>query len=170
MAEQLPIALRDWREDDLDLLRRLLRDPAMTEHLGGPESEGQVRKRHERYLAASAGDTVRVFAVTAGPDATDAGWVGYWQTTSHDEPIWETGWAVLPEWQRRGIAVRATALALGLAAAEHRHRYVHAFPAVTNVASNRVCERLGFEFVETADFEYPKGHPLRCNDWRRALW
>ena len=36
--ERPTIELRPWSPDDLDLMTALLGDPAMTEHLGGPES------------------------------------------------------------------------------------------------------------------------------------
>jgi len=36
-APELEIELRPWSPDDLDLMIALLGDPAMTEHLGGPE-------------------------------------------------------------------------------------------------------------------------------------
>ena len=42
--------LRPWLEGDLPLLERLMGDPAMTEHLGGPETPEKIRERHERYL------------------------------------------------------------------------------------------------------------------------
>jgi hypothetical protein len=32
-----------------------------------------------------------------------------------------------------------------------------------------VCRKAGFELVGECDFEYPKGHPIRCNDWRYDL-
>jgi hypothetical protein len=32
-----------------------------------------------------------------------------------------------------------------------------------------VCRKAGFELLGEADFEYPAGHPLRCNDWRLDL-
>ena len=67
------------------------------------------------------------------------------------------------------IASRATALAMDLARAQGGHRWVHAFPHVANAASNAVCRRLGFERLGTHDVEYPKGHRMRCNDWRLDL-
>ena len=36
------VRLDPWGEGDLPLLRRILGDPAMTEHLGGPESEERL--------------------------------------------------------------------------------------------------------------------------------
>ena len=44
------IALRPWSDDDLTLLQRLLGDPAMMTHLGGPESPQAIEARHQRYL------------------------------------------------------------------------------------------------------------------------
>ena len=165
------VSIRPWGEGDLPLLRRLLGDPAMTEHLGGPETEGQLLSRHQRYCAiAAGGGPGHVFVITAGPDAIDAGSVLYWEATSNDTPIWEIGWSVLPEFQGRGIAARGTELALEHAAAQRRHRWMHAFPDLANTASNRLCERLGFEIVEVVEFEYPKGTWRKGNNWRRALW
>jgi RimJ/RimL family protein N-acetyltransferase len=76
---------------------------------------------------------------------------------------------VLPAHQGRGIAGRATALALEHAGAGGRRRFVHAFPSVENSASNAICRKLGFELLEERDFEYPPGHWMRCNDWRLDL-
>src|SRR5512133_1032106 len=96
------VALRPWAPGDLPLLTRLLGDPAMTEHVGGPETPEQLAARHDRYLAS-----VRpggVFAVVSGPERTPAGWVGYWESQWQGATVWETGWHVLPEFQRRGVA------------------------------------------------------------------
>jgi hypothetical protein len=37
--------IEPWGEGDLPLLERLLADPAMMAHLGGPESREQIAKR-----------------------------------------------------------------------------------------------------------------------------
>jgi len=48
------------------------------------------------------------------------------------------GWKVLPGFQGRGLAVGATIAAIGLAAAEGRRRFAHAYPKVDNAASNAI--------------------------------
>ncbi len=48
--------------------------------------------------------------------------------------------------------------------------FVHAFPSVANGPSNALCRKLGFALVEERDFEYPKGHFMRCNDWQLDLF
>ena len=165
------VSLRSWTNDDLPLLRGLLADPAMMTYLGGPESEEKLLERHGRYLAIDGGGTGRVFVITAGPEHTAAGWVGYWQTSWQAEPAWETGWSVLAEFQGRGLASRGAALAMEVLAGERTHRFVYAFPAVENGPSNGVCARLGFEMLGSESLEYPPGSDIwmECAIWRREL-
>ncbi len=47
--------------------------------------------------------------------------------------------------------------------------YWDAYPKVDNAASNAICRKAGFELRGEVDFEYPKGHPIRCHDWRFDL-
>ena len=43
------VTLEPWGSGDLLLLERLMGDPRMTEHLGGPESADKLRQRQDRY-------------------------------------------------------------------------------------------------------------------------
>lgn len=171
MPEETEVGLRAWTDDDLPLLRGLLADPAMMTYLGGPESEEKLLERHARYLAIDGSGRGRVFVITTGSERIAAGWVGYWQTTWHGEPAWETGWSVLPEFQGRGLASRGATLAMGVLAGEGTHRYVYAFPAVDNGPSNGVCARLGFEMLGSESLEYPPGTDIwmECAVWRGEL-
>jgi RimJ/RimL family protein N-acetyltransferase len=169
MPAEPEVGLRAWTDEDLPLLRGLLGDPGMMTYLGGPESEEKLVARHARYLAIDSSGTGRVFVITIGPERTAAGWVGYWQTTWHDEPAWETGWSVLPAFQGHGLASRGAALALEAAADEGRYRFVYAFPAVENGPSNGVCAKLGFDKVGSESLEYPPGTWMECAIWRREL-
>jgi RimJ/RimL family protein N-acetyltransferase len=162
------VAIRSWQPDDLWLLERLLGDPAMTRHLGGPEKPDEIAARHQRYLAS---DPQRngLFAVVAAHEAEPVGWVGYWESEWGGERVWECGWHVLPERQGRGVATVAVNLLLGDARSRGLHRYVHAFPAIENVASNALCRTLGFVSLGAVDVEYPVGSMMRSNDWRFDL-
>lgn len=168
IERRIDVSLRPWAEGDLPLLTRLLGDPAMTMHLGGPESPEKLLSRHGRYLALPESEG-RVFAIVLGAEKSPAGWVGYWESEWIGESIWEVGWSVLPELQGRGIATAATALAIGHARYDAGHRFVHAFPSVDNHGSNAVCRNLGFELRGEVDIEYPPGTPMRSNDWRLDL-
>jgi RimJ/RimL family protein N-acetyltransferase len=162
------VALRPWAAGDLDLLQRLLGDPRMTEHLGGPESPEKIRKRHARYLAMAGPG--QVFVITLGPERQAVGSIGYWEMPAWSgDTVWETGWSVRPEFQGQGIATRATVLVVARAAAEGIHRSIHAFPPVDNGPSNAVCRKAGFTLLGAHDFEYLPGLTLHCNDWAFGL-
>jgi RimJ/RimL family protein N-acetyltransferase len=159
------VRLRPWTTGDLPLLQRTLGDPGLTAHLGGPEAPDKVLERHGRYLAMGDPGAGTMFVSLVGPDRLVAGTHGYWKRMGDGAAIWETGWIVLPEFQGRGIATRATQLMAELAWADAPDRPIHAYPAVDNPASNAVCRKAGFRLIGAFDFEYPPGHPMQCNDW-----
>ena len=163
-------ALEPWGEGDFPLLERLLGDPAMTEHLGGPESAEKLAARHEKYLGLRGESPDKAFKIVDTATGQGVGFVGYWERDLPDEQVYETGWSVLPEFQGRGIAAEATRQAIDAARTERKHRFLHAFPSVENAPSNAICRKLGFELVEECEFEFPPGNQLRCNDWRLDLF
>lgn len=141
----------------------MLGDPVMMEHLGGPESSDKLESRQRRYQAEGS----RQYRIV-DPDGRSVGYVGYWERSTPEEEAWEVGWAVLTPFQGRGYATTAMKLLLDVIRADDP-RPVHAFPSVDNAASNAVCRKLGFVNLGAFDFEYPPGHPIRCNDWRLEL-
>ncbi|MFJ5832468.1 GNAT family N-acetyltransferase [Streptomyces sp. NPDC093089] len=164
------VRLEAWSEGDADLLRAL-NSPESTHHLGGPETEEQLTRRHRRYVDLSADDTGagRMFRIVLLPEEAVVGSIGFWAQTWDGEPVYETGWSVLPGFQGRGLATAATRAVVEEARAAGRHRHLHAFPSADNAASNAVCRKAGFELLGERDFEYPPGRPMRCNDWRVDL-
>jgi RimJ/RimL family protein N-acetyltransferase len=161
------VVLVPWGADDLPLLERLMGDPRMTEHLGGPESPDRLRKRQARYACLEGGD--RMFKIVDAASGAGIGSVGYWTKDWRDENVYEVGWMVVPESQGRGVAAVATAQAIELAKRDDGHRFMHAFPNIDNAPSNAICRKLGFELIEACEFEFPKGHVMTSNDWRRDL-
>ena len=168
LPTQFDITLRAWTPDDLPLLERLLGDPLMTQHIGGPETSAQIRKRLERYCTDT---TLHMFVIVLASENLGIGSVGYWERTWHGEQVWESGWRILPEYQGKGIATRALELVSERARAEQKHQYMHAFPSRDNVASNVICKKTGFVLQSEIDFEYPPGTGrfMRSNDWRLDL-
>jgi len=161
------IVLDPWPEDGLELLRKS-NTPEMTEHLGGPESEEKLRDRHRRYLDPAENGVMS--QVVLLPEGQVVGSTGFWEHEWDGAPAYETGYAILPEFQGRGLAVAATLAVVAAAKADGKHRYLYAFPSVEHTASNAICRKAGFELVGESDFEYPKGHWLRSNVWRVDLW
>jgi RimJ/RimL family protein N-acetyltransferase len=161
------VRLRPWSQDDLGLLRRT-NAPEMTRYLGGPESEEALLARHERYQRID-GDAGRMYAVVLEATGEVAGSIGFWAQTWQGEEVYETGWGVLPEFQGRGVAAAAARAVVEEARARGSRRFLHAFPKVEHAASNAVCRKAGFVLLGECSFEYPKGHPIRSNDWRADL-
>ncbi len=160
----MPVSLRPWSDGDAGLLRRLVGDPAMMTHLGGPESEEQIGDRQARYVALASG----CYAIVTDTGAA-AGWVGFWERPWAGATIYEIGWSVAPEHQGCGLAVAGARAAVARARERGGARELHAFPAVSNDASNAVCARLDMALLGTFAGEYPEGNPMRFNDWSRAI-
>lgn len=158
----MKVRLEPWGEGDLPLLQRCVGDPAMMEHLGGPEGAEQIAERQAHYQRPDS----KQFKIVAETSGEGVGWVGYWERAWEGELVYEIGWSVLAAFQGREIAGSATEQAIEIARSERKHRFLHAFPSVDNAPSNAICRKLGFELIGPCDFEYPKGNTMRCNDWR----
>ncbi|MFF3844176.1 GNAT family N-acetyltransferase [Streptomyces sp. NPDC002328] len=160
-----PVRLTPWAEGDFWLLRRA-NSPEMTAHLGGPEPEDKLAERHRRYVELTTG---RMFRVVSARSGETVGSIGYWEREWRGGTVWETGWAILPEFQGRGLAASAAQALVetvrSLRRAGGGHAALHAFPGVGHAASNGVCRKAGFTLLGQADFEYPKGHWITSNDW-----
>ncbi|MFG2723445.1 GNAT family N-acetyltransferase [Streptomyces sp. NPDC048416] len=161
-----PIRLEAWSDRDLGLLRRK-NAPEMTDHLGGPEPEEKVLSRHDRYTAMSAGPATegRMFKVVLDGTGETVGSVGYWPRIEQGEPVYETGYGILPEFRGRGLAVAALRAVVAEARAAGGRRELHAYPSVGHAASNATCRAAGFALAGEVEFEYPPGTWIRSNDW-----
>lgn len=164
------VALLSWSDSDLPLLEKLLGDPDMMKHLGGPESREQIVQRHQRYLQLPETGTDHMFKIVWGPKSEAVGNIGYWEKNWRNQLIYETGWFVLPAYQGRGVATKAGEAVIERARLEHKHQFLHAFPSVSNIPSNAICRKLGFSLIEARQFEYPPGHFMQCNDWYLDLF
>ena len=126
----MKVTLHPWGEDDLPLLHALLGDPAMMEHLGGPETPEKIVERQGRYVGNPGALKIVV-------DGVGAGWVGFWEREWQGEQIYEMGWSVLPGFQGRGVASEATRLALEAARASDGPRSRARVPAARQRALQR---------------------------------
>lgn len=164
--------LRDVEPGDLGAYVRMRTDPVMMAELGGPLPREGIEAKVERDVQEAAAGIVWIKMIIpdeAAPEVV-AGSVALWShedergAPAQDGPMSEIGWMVLPEFQGRGIGKRAVRALLELARAEDRWGLVHAFPGVTNAASNGICRSLGFRFAGEQDIPYA-GRVLRVNHW-----
>ncbi len=163
--EPIEVDIRPWAKGDLPLLQRLMGDPLLTEHIGGPETQEQILNRHRRYCINSGPGKNSMFAIVVGLEQLAVGSIGYWEKEWQGQLIWETGWIVLSDFQGKGITTQATRKLLDWARTENKHRYIHAFPSPDNGPSNAICRKMGFTLLGVVDFEYPKGVFEPSNDW-----
>ena len=164
----MTISIRPYAESDFGVLQRA-NTPAMTEHVGGPETEEKLQNRHRRYMDGWTSGTDRMFTIFIDGREEGIGTAGFWLIDWHNNPVYESGWGVDEEFQGQGLASLAERLVLEYAEREGDRRYVHAFPALDHPASNGVCRKAGFTLVGPTEFEYPKGTVLMSNDWRFDL-
>lgn len=162
MAE---ITIRPWCEDDLALLQEA-NAPAMTAHLGGPETPAEVVRRHENYLTYWREGGARMFRIDTG--GTGVGGIGWWSTDWDGQKVHETGWFVLPEAQGKGAASHALDLLLHDVRAHHEHDRLTAFPSVDNKRSNALCAAAGFVLHQQVQFPF-RGTELAVNAWVLTL-
>lgn len=136
--------------------------PSMTEHLGGPESDQDVEKRHHRYLRLWDEGGARMSTIVN--EASAVGGIGWWPTTWQGQEVCEAGWFVVAEAQGRGMARQAVDLIIRDAAENGSLDTLTAFPEVSNAASNALCGRTGFALQGTDDFPF-RGVTLKVNAW-----
>jgi RimJ/RimL family protein N-acetyltransferase len=98
------VRIEPWGNGDLPLLEKLMGDPEMTEHLGGPESDEKLAERQARYERLADSRKGRMIKIADGASSEAVGSVGYWERTWRGEVVYEMGWSVLPAFQGRGIA------------------------------------------------------------------
>ncbi|HXF35689.1 MAG TPA: GNAT family N-acetyltransferase [Actinomycetota bacterium] len=158
------VELRDITMDDLPLYEALLTDPAMMSELGGPLPREGLEEKLQGIVDGVRAGTNWYSVVLA--DGVPAGTVCVWESEWEGRPASEIGWMVLPAFQGRGLATRAVRLILERADLEGRWGPIHAFPGVTNAASNAICRKTGFRFVGREGVTYA-GRTLRCNHWVR---
>jgi RimJ/RimL family protein N-acetyltransferase len=152
--------------DDLPLYERLLTHPDMMSELGGPLPREGLSDKLRAIVGTVEDGTAWYQVIVADGDA--AGTVCVWDHDEDGEPISEIGWMVLPEFQGRGLASQAVRSLLARARSETRWGEIHAFPGITNAASNAICRKTGFSRIGEVDIDYV-GRILRCNHWRIDL-
>lgn len=159
--------LRDVEAGDVDTYVRMRCDPVMMAELGGPlPGVGIADKVRRDVEEAVAGESwIKMIVPDDADPAVVAGTVTLWSHPEDGEAISEVGWMVLPEFQGRGLAKAAVRAVLADARSAGRWGLVHAFPGVSNAASNGICRSLGFTLVGEQDVTFAD-RVLRTKHWQ----
>jgi RimJ/RimL family protein N-acetyltransferase len=155
--------------EDVGLRMRLETDPQVMAGLGGPRPREAIEQAHVKSLALAAEGRCWPLKIIPDGGTSPAGGVDVFESSHDDEALYEIGWMILPEFQNRGIASQAVREVLERARGERKFGQIHAFPAVTNGPSNKICEKNGFTNLGQCEVEFA-GRDLRCNHWRIDLF
>jgi RimJ/RimL family protein N-acetyltransferase len=159
------VRLRNVQLSDVDAYERMRCDPVMMAELGGPQPREGIEDKVRRDMADAAADAAWIKMIVPRNDSPSvAGTVALWQHEANGETISEIGWMVLPEFQGQGLGKRAVRALLEAARDDGRWGLVHAFPAISNVASNGICRSVGFRLAGQKDVTFA-GQELRTNHW-----
>jgi RimJ/RimL family protein N-acetyltransferase len=159
-------SLRLYRDEDLALTETMETDPAVMAELGGPVPREEIPALHRRRLESVASDPWWFVIVT--DDGEAAGEIGIWEAEHDGATVHETGWMLARPFHGRGLASAALGLLLDRARAEPGFERLHAWPGVSNPASNALCRRFGFELLGEEDGGY-RDAVLRVNHWMLTL-
>jgi RimJ/RimL family protein N-acetyltransferase len=155
--------------EDVELRVRQQTDPQMMAELGGPRPREDIERAHAKSLTMAAAGRCWPLKIVPHGATAPAGVVDVFESSHGDETFYEIGWMILPEFQGRGIASQAVREVLEKARTERKFGQIHAFPAVTNGPSNKLCEKNSFTNLGERAFEFA-GRILRCNHWRIDLF
>lgn len=165
-APPLPIRterllLRTVRPGDRDAIGRYCSDPEVTRYLPFPVlDEDRLTARLDRLVAATApSEPGEVLALAVELDGELVGDLMLRFTDRHgptDPPaIAELGWVFSPEHCGRGLATEAAGALIDLAFGHYPLHRLMARLDPRNVASARLCERLGMRHEAHTREDYP---------------
>jgi RimJ/RimL family protein N-acetyltransferase len=157
------VALRSWRDSDIDAFAALNADPQVMAFLPAPLSREESAQMIARMKA-------RVEAQGWGHWALDVGgrcigFVGLSAPTfdAPFTPCVEVGWRLAYEAWGHGYATEGAHLALAHGFGPLGLQEIVSFTTVDNLRSRRVMERLGMTRNPADNFDHPRlmGHPLQ---------
>ncbi|MER9594100.1 GNAT family N-acetyltransferase [Mesorhizobium sp. M0244] len=160
------LLLRKWRDDDVELIARLVQDPKAGQYLGRFVDRAAIdawikseREHFERYG----------YGLFAMERLEAPGFIGFCGlvNVSYQAPFTpavEMYWRVASDQWGQGYASEAAAAVVAFGFEKAKLNQVVAIAAVENTASRRVMERIGMSHNPKDDFDHPlKGvdDPLR---------
>jgi RimJ/RimL family protein N-acetyltransferase len=166
------LVLRTWRESDLPAFAELNADPEVMRHFPSTLSAVESDALARRVMSALDVDGIGWFAVEVPGVAPFIGFVGMKTVPDAvaaiiapgESPPLEVGWRLARGAWGQGFATEAARGVLAWAARTRGVERAVSFTATTNVRSEAVMRRIGFERDLDGDFDHPsvpEGSPIR---------
>lgn len=156
MIETDRLLLRPFVEEDRDDFRALVTDPVVTGEAAQVVPREDCDALFDFYLACWREEGLAYGAIERRADGRFLGMAGLARCPRDPAPpVWEIGWALLPEFEGRGYAVEAAAGWLGYGFDHLGLDRITALTWTGNPRSRRLIDRLGF--LADPNFEHPDG-------------
>jgi RimJ/RimL family protein N-acetyltransferase len=160
------LALREWRDADVEAFTAINADPVVMEFFPEIYTPERTRRFVARIRDCWAERGYGLWAVERQDSASFIGYVGLWPATfpAHFTPAVEVGWRLAANQWGHGYATEAARAALRYGFDTVGLDEIVSFTSAINVRSWRVMERLGMRRDAGGDFEHPnvpEGHPVR---------
>ncbi len=167
------LSVRRFTHDDLDLLARLLGDPVVTRHLGGPKdragAEATLRTRALDYYDEHPG-----LGMWATIERASGRAVGFHVLNHiHGEPDIQVGYALFQEAWGRGYATEMSVRLLRYGFEDLSLPTICAITNLDNTASQRVLLKAGLTRQGERTFSHPAlagEGPMAWFEAHRATW
>ena len=159
-------------ENDLPLYESMFTDETYMADLGGAVDKEQaltILQKHILHIESGRGIVLKIIP-TEGLDYSACdydsralaillsgfGSVCLWKMESEGKETTEVGWGILPEFQGKGFGTKAVMALIEYARIDGKEKWgtLHASTGVGNVASNKLCKKLGFSFLSDFNMEF----------------
>lgn len=159
------LALRTWREDDIDAFVQVAADPAVYDFLPGPWTREKVGALVAAQNAGYARHGTCYFAATLRETGTLLGFVGlkYQDFDQPFAPCFELGWCLGTAYWGQGYASEGARACIAHGFEALGLEEIVSFTVPANLRSRAVMERLGMRRDPADDFAHPAlplEHPL----------
>jgi ribosomal-protein-alanine N-acetyltransferase len=160
------LLLRSWRDEDLEPFAALNADPIVMEHFPSPLSRRESDQFANRIRDELDERGWGLWAVEVRETASFAGFVGLAPVTfvAPFTPAVEIGWRLARDLWGQGFAPEAASAVAAHAFERIGLAEIVSFTSTTNVASQRVMQKIGMRRDPDDDFDHPRlppGHRLR---------
>jgi RimJ/RimL family protein N-acetyltransferase len=151
--------------DDLDFLHSIYTDSEMMKFLNGPLPKDVIKQRLEKWRGEWEKNQLGPFVIFDRNSRGRVGLVAIFEANIKGEPILELGWMVPSDQAGNGIATEAARGSIRYGRKLFPAKAIAAFPGVENIASNRICEKLGMRRVGPYQYHFVNGN-LNSVEWR----
>lgn len=159
------LRLRTWKEGDKQALITISQDPEVMQHFPSIPSNDDVKNLFDKINQHQKDKGYSLYAVELKSTADFIGFVGLLTVgyQAHFTPAVEIGWRIAKAYWNKGYATEAAKAVLKKAFFDFKLHEIVSFTTTTNLASQRVMQKIGLHHSTHDDFDHPridKNNPL----------